>query len=63
MESKQRVVRRHSLTRKRSFFKRKLKFLNMFYWEVSLFLAFFIILLVGIFNRVLYDFILSFRQP
>jgi len=61
MESEPHIVRkRRSKQKKRRFFKRKSKLLKMRYWEISAFLALLIFIIVGLFNRVIYQYFTSF---
>lgn len=43
--------------KKSRFFGRHVKFLNMTYWQIGFFLLCYLIFLVGIFNRVIYNFL------
>ncbi len=64
MEDKPRLIRRRSGKSKKKFFKRrvKLKFLSLTYFEILLFLVFYVVFLIGIFNRVIYAYLSTFFE-
>ena len=60
MESEPRLVRkrkkiRYNNPKKTPFFEKRLKILNLSYWEVFVFISVTVILLLGIFSTVIYN--------
>lgn len=60
MEGKPRRVRKRVSRKKAPFFKRKSQLLKVSYGEVSIFLFFTIFFLIGLFHKVIYNYLSSF---
>lgn len=62
MEEKSRIERRRTGKKKKPFFKRRIKFLNLRYLEITIFVVFYIIFTIGIFHRVILNYFNSFVE-
>lgn len=62
MEPKTRIIRKRVKLKRRSFLKREVKWLDISYRDLSIFIVFFIVFLLGLFHKVIYNYIYLYWQ-